>query len=148
MGCPDDGPARAVDQTGVAHLVWPTVIDGPQPQGGIFYATTRDGKQFTERVRIPTLGSPKPSHPQIVVDRAGRVVVAWDELIEGRRVAAAREVKVQPDGTATFGEPIELATGESGVYPVLAASNRGLVAVWTTGSGEQSAVRARTLMFP
>jgi hypothetical protein len=147
-GCPDDGPAMAVDKTGVAHLVWPTVIDGPQPQGGIFYATTRDGKQFTARVRIPTLGSPKPSHPQIVVDRAGRVVVAWDELIEGRRVAAAREVKVQPDGTAMFGDPIDLATGESGVYPVLAASDQGLVAVWTTGSGEQSAVRARTLTFP
>jgi hypothetical protein len=39
-GCPDDGPALAVDKTGVAHLVWPTVIDGPQPEGGIFYATT------------------------------------------------------------------------------------------------------------
>ena len=144
-GCPDDGPAMAVDKTGVAHLVWPTVIDGPQPEGGIFYATTRDGKQFTSRVRIPTLGSPKPSHPQIAVDGAGRVVVAWDELIDGRRVASAREVKVQSNGTATFGEPIDLAPGESAVYPVLAATDQSLVAVWTTGSGEQSTVHARTL---
>ena len=144
-GCPDDGPAMAVDKTGVAHLVWPTVIDGPQPEGGIFYATTRDGKQFTSRVRIPTLGSPKPSHPQIAVDGAGRVVVAWDELIDGRRIASAREVKVQSNGTATFGDPIDLAPGESAVYPVLAATDRSLVAVWTTGSGEQSTVHARTL---
>ena len=144
-GCPDDGPAMAVDKTGVAHLVWPTVIDGPQPEGGIFYATTRDGTQFTSRVRIPTLGSPKPSHPQIAVDGAGRVVVAWDELIDGRRVASTREVKVQANGTATFGDPIDLAPGESAVYPVLAATDRSLVAVWTTGSGEQSTVHARTL---
>ena len=144
-GCPDDGPALAVDHSGVAHLVWPTVIDGSQPEGGIFYASTRDGKQITPRIRIPTLGSPKPTHPQIVVDSSGRVVVAWDELVNGRRVATAREVKRQADGTASFGEPIDLAPGESAVYPVLAATADALVAVWTSGSGEQSTVRARTL---
>jgi hypothetical protein len=146
-GCPDDGPAMAVDNSGVAHLVWPTVIDGPQPEGGIFYASTRDGKQFTSRIRIPTLGSPKPSHPQILV-AGGRVVVAWDELVNGRRVATAREVKRQADGTATFGAPIDLAPGESAVYPVLAATDDALVAVWTSGSGDQSTVRARTLRLP
>ena len=80
----------------------------------------------------------------IVVDRDGRVVVAWDELADGRRVASAREVKVQADGTASFGQPIDLATSESAVYPVLAATDHGLVAVWTTGSGDQSAVRVGT----
>ena len=40
------------------------------------------------RVRIPTLGSPKPSHPQVAVDGTGRLFVAWDESIEGVRTAA------------------------------------------------------------
>lgn len=44
-----------------------------------FGATSADGKQFPPRIRIPTLESPKPSHPQIVV-AGGRVVVAWEEM--------------------------------------------------------------------
>ena len=31
-GCPDDGPAMAVDARGTVHLVWPTVIGGPNPR--------------------------------------------------------------------------------------------------------------------
>ena len=50
---------------GVVHLVWPTVIGGDQPEGAIFYASSRDGKSFTARQRVPTLGSPEPMHPQI-----------------------------------------------------------------------------------
>ena len=94
-GCPDDGPALAVDRSGAVHLVWPTVIDGPNPEGALFYATTRDGRTFTARTRIPSSGAGRPSHPQIVVDGRGRVVVAWDESVNGRRVAVAREVKGQ-----------------------------------------------------
>ena len=32
-GCPDDGPAMAVDADGVVHIVWPTVIGGDEPTG-------------------------------------------------------------------------------------------------------------------
>jgi hypothetical protein len=144
-GCPDDGPAIAVDEQGTAHLVWPTVIGGENPEGALFYSSTRDGEHFTARVRIPTLGSPKPTHPQIAIDPEGRIVVAWDELVQGRRNAVARVLTRGADGSATFGEVITLDTDGSAVYPVLAATTRGLVAVWTTGSGEQSAVRARVL---
>ena len=88
-GCPDDGPALVVDAGGVTHIVWPTVIAGDEPVGALFYASTRDGQRFTPRVRIPTLGSPKPMHPQMALAADGTLVVAWDELIDGRRVAAA-----------------------------------------------------------
>ena len=46
---------------------------------------------------------------QIVVDRTGRIVVAWDEFVGGRRVAAARELKVPQNGDVTFGPLVELA---------------------------------------
>ena len=88
-GCPDDGPAIAVDSQGEVHLAWPTVVGGPNPEGALFYASTRDGRTFTPRTRIPTLGSARPTHPQIVVDRRGRIVVAWDEAAE-RAAAGCR----------------------------------------------------------
>ena len=55
------------------------MIGGEKPEGAIFYASSRDGRSFSPRTRIPTLGSPKPMHPQIVADGAGKLAVAWDE---------------------------------------------------------------------
>ena len=143
-GCPDDGPAMAVDTSGTVHLAWPTLVTGPEPEGAIFYASTRDGIRFSRRVRVPTLGGPKPSHPQIVVSDAGRVFVAWDETVRGQRVSAMREVRPRAGAEPTFGGIVTLAESGPAVYPVIAATNNGLVAVWTTG-GEQSRVQVRAI---
>ena len=143
-GCPDDGPAIAVDTRGAVHLVWPTVIDGPTPEGALFYASTRDGRRFTPRIRIPTLGGPKPSHPQIVIDRAGGIFVAWDETLNGARVSAVRDLRPQSDRAPAFGEAMMLSPNGPSVYPVLAATDKGLVAVWSTG-GDTSRIEVRTL---
>jgi hypothetical protein len=130
-GCPDDGPAMAVDGKNVVHLVWPTVIGGEEPEGALFYSSTRDGRTFTERQRIPTLGSPKPSHPQIVVGTDGRVVVAWDELRSGVRTVALRELRPDAAGRVRLGAIQTLTAGRSGSYPVLAAASRAVLAAWT-----------------
>ena len=145
-GCPDDGPAIAGDAAGTAHLVWPTVIDRPTPEGALFYASTRDGVSFTPRVRIPTLGGPKPSHPQIVVDDRGRVFVAWDEVVDGRRVAAVRELELEPGRPPAFGEVVRLSVDGAAEYPAVAATHTGLVAVWTTG-GDRSRIEVRQIPF-
>jgi hypothetical protein len=146
-GCPDDGPAMAVDAEGAVHLVWPTVVGGENPEGALVYASTRDGRTFSPRLRVPTLGSPKPSHPQIAVDRGGRLVVAWDELVQGRRVAAAREVKVRPGRDAELGAIIRLASEGPSMYPVLAPTATGWLAVWRTG-GETAVIGTRVLRLP
>jgi hypothetical protein len=143
-GCPDDGPAIAVDAGGTVHLVWPNVVGGPNPEGALFYASTRDGRTFTPRTRIPTLGSPRASHPQIVLDRAGRIVVAWDEVIKGQRVAAARELEVKQNQPVEFGSVVTLSSGGPGMYPVLAAIGSDVLAVWTTG-GEASVIQLRAI---
>ena len=119
--CPDDGPAMAVDAGGTVHLVWPTVLGGNNPQGAIFYASTKDGQHFTPKQRVATLGGAKPSHPQIVVDGQRRVFVAWDEHTGGKQTAALREVRADAKGAATFGSIVTLSSGGSGIYPALAA---------------------------
>jgi hypothetical protein len=146
-GCPDDGPAMAVDRKGVVHVVWPTLIGGEQPQAAVFYSSTRDGRTFSERIRIPTLGGPKPTHPQIVLDRNDRIIIGWDELVNGKRVAAARELKSTGTGTATFGDPITLSADNAAMYPVMAATRSGVLAAWTTG-GETSRVLVRSIALP
>jgi hypothetical protein len=143
-GCPDDGPAMAVDEEGTVHVIWPTVIDGPQPEGALFHTSTRDGRTFSTRTRIPTLGSPKPAHPQVLADGAGRLVVAWDEYVEGKRVGALRRLHLRGDAPPTFGEIISIAIDGPAIYPVLAAAGGEVLAAWSTG-GDPSAVKIRTV---
>jgi hypothetical protein len=145
-GCPDDGPAVAVDGTGTIHVVWPTVLQGPQPERAIFYTSTRAGVSFRPRVRVPT-STRQPTHPQIVLERSGRIVVAWDERREGRTVAALRTLTATSDADPRLGPIVELWPDGSSTYPVLAATTRGLVAVWTTG-GEKPTAWARRVAVP
>lgn len=141
-GCPDDGPAMALDAHGTVHLVWPTVVGGAEPRGAIFYASTRDGRSFTPRQQVPTLGSLKPSHPQIAIDARGRLLVAWDESIEGRRVAAVRALSSRG---APEGNVVRLDAGAAAIYPVVAPIDAGFIAAWTSGAGAQSVIRVRTI---
>ena len=143
-GCPDDGPAMAVDNGGAVHIVWPTVLDGPEPEGAVFYSITHDGKTFAARTRVPTLGFRNPSHVQLVADPKGRLMVAWDEFREGQRVASAREITRGPGGKVQFGPVVTIAPAAPATYPVLAATSAGILAVWSTG-GESPSVQARTI---
>jgi hypothetical protein len=133
QGCPDDGPAMAVDAKGTIHLVWPTVKD---EQGVILYATSQDGRTFTTPRRLPGLGSRKPSHPQIAIGTNGNPVVAWDEVLQGVRHAAIHRI-----GDARPAEVI----GASTSYPVMAATGTGLVAVWTAGPPDRSTIGVRVI---
>ena len=147
--CPDDGPAVVVDDQGTVHIAWPTVLSGPKPEGGIFYASSRDGRTFSPRVRVPTLGGPRPSHPQIALAGDGRIVIAWDELAGGRRTAAAREVKTRGEGAPTFGPIMKIGTGQPATHPVLASTDQGLLAVWTVGDVEEkTSIKARQFRMP
>jgi hypothetical protein len=138
-GCPDDGPAMAVDAAGTVHMVWPTLLNGTD--GTLLYATAPAGKAFGKPLRVPTLGSPKPSHPQIAIDGAGRPVIAWDEVRDGVRRAAFGRASAGR-GPVTFG-PIETLSDQPGAYPVLAAVPDGLVAVWTSGPPDRSTIGVR-----
>jgi hypothetical protein len=139
-GCPDDGPAIAVDGANTVHLVWPTVLNGET--GALMYATAKDGQRFSPPIRVATLGSPKPSHPQIAIDAAGRIMIAWDEVVGGVRTAAGRLVSTK-NGHIDFADIVRFADGASS-YPVIAPTSKGWFAVWSTG-GAASTVRGRLL---
>lgn len=145
-GCPDDGPAMAMDAEGTMHVVWPTVIGGDTPEGALFYASSRDGRAFTPRQRVPTLGSPRPMHPQIVVGANGGITVAWDEVMSGIRQAAARPLTFDKTGQPVFGEAVRLgAPGIPSSYPVLVTTPRGVQAVYAAGKPGGSVIRVVAL---
>ena len=137
-GCPDDGPAMAVDGAGVVHLAWPTVSN---EAGVILYATSRDGKSFSNPLKVPTFGTPKASHPQIAVDGSGQVYVGWDEVRNGARSAGI--VALATRGAPVFGTPESL--GPATTYPVLAAVDRGLIAAFTSGPPDRSVIKVRRI---
>ncbi len=148
-GCPDDGPSLAVDANGTLHVVWQTVTQeaGAEPEGALFYAASRDGERFTARQRVPTFGTPKPSHPQVVALADGALVVAWDEVVDGRSVAAARKVTPGPDGSVTFGDLLTMPSSAPARTPALAVTDAGVFAVWVSGT-EPPRVEAATLRVP
>jgi hypothetical protein len=143
-GCPDDGPAMAADESGTVHVIWPTMLDGPTPEGALFYSFTRDGVTFAPRTRIPTLGQSRPTHPQIAVDQQGRVMVAWDEFTSGMRMAAAREIKRPGTATIDLGPVVIIEPSGPSTYPALAGTAAGILGVWSTG-GDTPAIAARTI---
>jgi hypothetical protein len=160
-GCPDDGPAMAVDAANRIHIVWPTLItENPtaeyaeaagknasqrspraprsnvdQQTIALFYATSVDGARFTPRQRIPTEGM--PHHPQIAIGGDGAPVIAWDEAANGGRRAAM--TRVAPAGTgARFAREV---VGEIAVYPVVAAVPGATVVAWTSGKSQATVIR-------
>lgn len=141
-GCPDDGPAMAVDRSGRIHVVWPTLVTEKGDQTlAIFHAMSADGRTFTPRQRVPSEGLAR--HPQIAIAPDGAPVVAWDEPMPGgRRIVTAR-VAMTASGVRFSREA--LATTASGVYPSLAATRTGLIMAWTERSGERSVIRVTTV---
>lgn len=144
-GCPENGPSMAVDAAGAIHIVWPTLVAGPRPESeptpALFYATSRDGRRFTPRQQIPTVGFPR--HPPIALGPRGPVV-AWDEQGSGpRRVAVGRGTSDGKGGVRFVRQAI--TDPQSATYPVLAATSDGVVAAWTSGSAGQTVLRTERL---
>jgi hypothetical protein len=136
-GCPDDGPALAVDSSDRIHVIWPTLIEEPgvEPRIGIFYAVSAHGRTFSPRQRIDVDGVTDPSHPQLVIDDDDGVTVVWDEVVQGARRIVMRQ---RTAGMSSFGSPIVVSRDGRGAYPVAAPVRDGLVIAWTSGSGDAS----------
>jgi hypothetical protein len=145
-GCPENGPAVAVDHTNAIHIVWPTLVraSGGDETLALFYAMSRDGQRFTKRQEIHADGVPR--HPQIAVGPAGKITIAWDEQIKrARRIIIAR-------GTIDYSNPVrftrESVTEEAGAYPAIAPVADGMLVAWTSGSSENSVLRVARHTVP
>ncbi len=138
-GCPDDGPAMAVGRDGAVHVVWPTLVtEGGEQTIALFYASSKDGRTFTPRMRVPAEGM--PHHPQIAIDEGMRVVLAWDEMAGGSRRAVAARVTGERPGRLGVARTV-LDQGRVGLYPALAATRAGVVAAWTSGVAPDAVIR-------
>jgi hypothetical protein len=143
-GCPEDGPALAVDARRHIHVVWPTLVnDGPnsQPSIGIFYASN-SGRAFAQRQRVSTEGV--PHHPQIAV-AGDSICLAWDELRNGRRqvVVAHRPLSAAADAKWSR----EVASADvPGTYPAIVGTGTGVIVAWTSNA-PNSVIRVTTRKF-
>jgi hypothetical protein len=144
-GCPDDGPALAVDASGIVHIVWPTLLGGADPAAALFYATSHDGRAYSARVRVPTLGGSKPTHPQIAMTTDGRAMLAWDEVPAGGVRTAAVSIVGTSGGEPMPGTAVPLNDGERAAYPVLVTTGRGVLAAWTSGDASSSTIAVGAL---
>jgi len=135
-GCPDDGPAVAVDARNVAHIVWPTLVSDQktaEPTIAVFYASTRDGKSFTARRQLATEGV--AHHPQIVIGVDGVPVIVWDESGDGtRRIVMASGPQMNRR---------VLSGPQSGVYPSIASTGSAVVVAWTATAGGPSRIEVQ-----
>ena len=128
-GCPDNGPSMAIDATQRVHVAWPTPADGKDMTSmALFYAVSRDGATFTPRVRVPTRGA--ASHAQLVMNRDGSSLLAWDEVVDGTRRLGMVRVVVNATGKTTFTALPAPDAGPGQWYPALASTGSGAVAVW------------------
>jgi hypothetical protein len=127
-GCPENGPAIAVDGRQV-HVVWPTLV---RRRGTelleLFRATTTDGRTFSPRVPPPVSG--QAYHPQIAVGRGGMPIIAWEETAPGgRRIKLWRGAAVEDLG--------------AGTYPAVSVSDGRAIVAWAArrDGREELAVR-------
>ena len=149
-GCPDDGPSMSLDSANAVHVAWATLLPGPPPEIGLFYAMSKDAKAFTPRVRVPTLGGIDASHPRIVLNDAGGAVV-WDELVnDERQVAFVRGTRDTAGRALRFQQPIRLsARGERALYPAAAAVSGAVFVAWTSGNDrDETVIAARRVLRP
>ena len=141
-GCPENGPAMALDGRQRVHVVWPTLVSGTaadvEPTLELFYAASSDGRQFSSRRRLPTEGVPK--HAQVAAAQDGSLIVVWEEQARGtRRIVAGRT-----RGGEAFARQIVSGTG-SAVYPVVAAAGDSTIVAWTHEVKERSVIQLTRL---
>jgi hypothetical protein len=146
-GCPEDGPTLAVDQSGVIHIAWATVVNGGEPEKALFYSTSRNGKTFSARARLPTTAAATPGHPQLTLTPDGGAAIVWDEVVAGlRRIAFTRVSRA-----GVFAPGQILSGDESASNPVIVRSEGNLLIAWTSRSSaaksasEPSSIRMRRI---
>lgn len=124
FGCPHRPASIGVDRQGRLYVVWYT--EGADESPTVYVTTSDDqGRTFAPKRALNVSKGTFPDHPQMAVDGAGRVVVAWEEQSPVRREAV---MSVSLDRGVTFGKPVKL-NEKRGQSPTVAVNEQGLVAL-------------------
>ena len=102
----------------------------------LFYATSRDGRTFSPRTRLPAAGI-TPGHPQMTLAADGGAVIVWDETVDGvHRVVLAAGIAIARDRAVAGAERNRIS-----VAPGHRSNGRDLVVAWT--NRDESVIRVR-----
>ncbi|HVZ47528.1 MAG TPA: hypothetical protein VG916_01980 [Gemmatimonadaceae bacterium] len=135
-GCPENGPAIAIDPAGATHVAWVTPRDGVDGAPlALYVASTADGATFSPRAEVRTAGA--VAHVQLVAERSGGLVLAWDEATPAGRVVRVARGSAAGNG-AVFRTPLTMpGTGD---HPALAASDSGTTLAWVRRDAAPSVI--------
>jgi Cu/Ag efflux protein CusF len=107
-----------------------------QPQKAVFYASTKDGRAFTLRIRLSASGQDEAAHPQIAAGKSGSAAAVWDEPHGDMRLVVFRTI--WPGGQLGVGR--SLNSGITGSYAVIAPVSDGFLVAWTSGQAAASSI--------
>jgi hypothetical protein len=142
-GCPENGPALAVDAAKRVHVLWPTLVrDGAGETLRLFHAMSGDGRAFTARAALPAAGA--AYHPQLVAAPSGALVAAWDEVRSGQRRVRAALGRTGGHGGVQFSD-VALGDDTTGAYPALAATRTHAVLAWARRGAPDSRLAIRLI---
>lgn len=82
--CPHRPASLGVDGDGRVYIVWYTEGEDEAPAIYVAYSDDR-GQTFSPKQQLNRSKGTFPDHPQLAVDRRGRVVAIWEELSPVRR---------------------------------------------------------------
>ena len=126
VGCPEHGPALAIDGSGRYHIAWFTLGDQRQ---GLFYANSSDqGQHFSTPMPIGNLKR-QAGHPDLLVLGA-RVFLTWREFDGGNtQIMLMRS----SDSGKRWTEPESLAqTAERADNPFLVTDGHRVFLSWNS----------------
>lgn len=137
-GCPHAGPALAISEDGVRHVVWFT---GKPDGAGVYYAR-RDAKgaDLAEPVGLVTGASLQTAHSSVRPLADGGALVVTDVDVDGSR--AIRLTRINAAGAVEAATT--LAGSSGGTYPQVTVLGEVAVVAWTgrtEGGSEVKLVR-------
>lgn len=124
--CPHRPVSLGVDGDGRVYVVWYTEGEDETPAVYLSYSDDR-GQSFSPKQQLNRSKGTFPDHPQLAVDRRGRVVAMWEELSPVRREVV---VSYSVDRGHTFSLPHKV-NEKKGETPAVAVNVAGqFVLAW------------------
>jgi hypothetical protein len=124
--CPHRPVSLGVDGDGRVYVVWYTEGEDETPAVYLSYSDDR-GQSFSPKQQLNRSKGTFPDHPQLAVDRRGRVVAMWEELSPVRREVV---VSYSMDRGHTFSLPHKV-NEKKGETPAVAVNVAGqFVLAW------------------
>jgi hypothetical protein len=118
--CPHRPASLGVDGDGRVYVIWYTEGEDETPAVYLAYSDDR-AQTFSPKHQLNRSKGTFPDHPQLAVDRRGRVVATWEELSPVRREVV---VSHSLDRGQTFSTPYKV-NEKKGEMPTVAVSPTG-----------------------